>query len=155
VERRIQHSALMACERLADWFASIGIPQPCRPVQRRSDDALAVGAKRNAQHSLRVSYEGLADWLAGLDVPQPPRLVSRRGDDVLAVGAEHRAEYKALMALENKSLAQIAPSCIELQFRLRDICSSDSGGFIGKRLQREQGRSPEISRGAMLARKVG
>ena len=42
----------MACERLADWLAGLGVPQPRRLVVRRGDDALAVGAERRARDTL-------------------------------------------------------------------------------------------------------
>jgi hypothetical protein len=61
-------------------------PQPCRPVRRRGDDALAVRAERRAQHSIRMAGERLADRLAGRGVPQPCCRVRRRSDDALAVG---------------------------------------------------------------------
>ena len=89
----------MAFERLADWLAGLGVPQPRRLVGRRGDDALAVGAERRARHSSRMAFERLADRLAGLGVPQPRRLVRRRGDDALAVGAERRAQYSTLHGL--------------------------------------------------------
>ena len=43
-----QIPTLMAFERLADWLAGLGVPQPRRLVPRRGDDALAVGAERRA-----------------------------------------------------------------------------------------------------------
>ena len=45
----------MACERLADWLAGLGVPQPRRLVVRRGDDALAVGAERRARHGTRMA----------------------------------------------------------------------------------------------------
>ena len=41
----------MALERLADWLAGLGVPQPRRLVVRRGDDALAVGTERRTRHN--------------------------------------------------------------------------------------------------------
>ena len=45
----LAHDSRMAFERLADWLAGLGVPQPRRLVARRGDDALAVGAERRAR----------------------------------------------------------------------------------------------------------
>ena len=44
----LDHSTIMAFERLADRLAGRGVPDPRRLVLRRGDDALAVGAERRA-----------------------------------------------------------------------------------------------------------
>ena len=81
----------MTSERLADWLAGLGVPQPRRLlVVRHGDDALAVGAERRALHRTLWPLSGSPIGFAGLAVPQPRRLVVIRGDDALAVGAERR-----------------------------------------------------------------
>src|SRR6476659_352375 len=47
------HTPRMARQRLADLLAARGVPPPRRPVLRRGDDELAVGAERRAPHTLR------------------------------------------------------------------------------------------------------
>src|SRR5262249_45487834 len=85
---------------LTDLLAGLGVPQPCRLVISRGDDAPAVGAERRARYAFRIARERLTDLLAGPGVPQPRRLVVRRGDDAPAVRAERRAVHAACMARE-------------------------------------------------------
>ena len=81
----------MTFERLTDWLAGRGVPQP-RPLLsvRHGDDALAVGAERCAPYRTHMALERLPNWLSSLTVPQPRHLVVIRGDDAPAVGTERR-----------------------------------------------------------------
>ena len=101
-----------------------------------------------------MAFEWLADGLAGLGIPQPRRAVPRRGDDALAVGAERRAIHTILVPIDNQALAQIAQGSIELQFRLRDIGSCNSGRAIRQRLKGEQQRCRGIALRAFSAGKT-
>src|SRR5262249_6906319 len=59
------------------------------------------------------------------------------------------------MASENKTLTQISPRSIELQFQLGRVRSSNPGRAVWQRLKRDQSRSPGIASGALLARIAG
>ena len=56
-ERRTRHNLKMTFERLADWLAGLGVPQPRRLILRRGDDALAVGAERGPRYGTLMAPE--------------------------------------------------------------------------------------------------
>ena len=91
------------------------------------------------RHTILMAFSGSRMGLPGArSIPQPRRAVPRRGDDALAVGAERRAIHTILVPIDNQALAQIAQGSIELQFRLRDIGSCNSGRAIRQRLKGER-----------------
>ena len=87
---------------LAEFLASVSVPDPGRPVLTRGDDPLAVGGEAGREYRVRVAGE-LAEFLASVGVPDPGRIVMTAGDDPFAVGGESsRADACAVAGLHNQ-----------------------------------------------------
>ena len=101
--RGVRNRRDRALARIADYSASLGIPDSNGAVEGSGDDVAPIGRVSNGPHQVSVPLERISDCSTSLGIPDSNGAVVGSGDDVAPIGRVSNGPHQVSVPLERIS----------------------------------------------------